>query len=57
MTDADVTAILYAVQAIMRHAKLWARDYRYDPSRNDYLHPGAIRQTHPQQWLTLPNVT
>lgn len=57
MTDADVAAILYAVQAIMRNAKLWAYDYRYDPGRNDYLHPGAVRQTHPQQWLTLPDVT
>ena len=57
MTDAVVAAILYAVQAIVRHAVLWAADYRYDPGRNDYLHCRTNRPSQPHDWLTLPEAT
>jgi selenocysteine lyase/cysteine desulfurase len=38
MTDAEMDAILDAIEAVHNHHEEWAKDYAYNPTTNEYQH-------------------
>ncbi len=41
MTDAELDAVMDALEQIVAHAEEWAQDYRYDCQSNEYVHVRA----------------
>jgi hypothetical protein len=54
MTDAEVQRLLEGIEALAIHHASWARDYRYEPYRNEFAHVSGEPQLadRVEAWLT-----
>jgi selenocysteine lyase/cysteine desulfurase len=57
MTDEEVHMVLHGVQEIVSHHREWAKDYLYNPKKNEFVHRSQTESTLEDQimgdWFTL----
>jgi selenocysteine lyase/cysteine desulfurase len=55
MTDAEIDAIVGAVEAVAREGERWAADYVYSPTTNEFRHRHHADDATARRWFDLPD--